>query len=1619
MSSPEEKARDLSDQWAAVSFLILNKDANVSTSKLRGNLVNITIKNPGMKKHINNIVEKYGTMNIDDIRLYLGCIQRLVETIVGVNTIPIIFENSLQCLYEATVIATQIYNENEKISERTLVTPEIQIPDVFFNYLEEAFKWILYLLDKISYHEYWRLHTSVLPYFYDFLLHSPPNIGERYEGKILSLLSIENEWNKSISDRIRQMCNNIKKDNYKKSLLLFLKAVDHICYDFTVVDQRARIMNELIEWANFSMKISDDDVNIQMISFSIGSMMACDWDPTLPQDLGTREMFKKLIETTFKLAKSNKNDPTFIDLATRSVSLVNSSLFDSYWKKLSGIIEDHFKKHAKPESFKSLALVVQLFCGKFINGEMLMRFVTEIIYEKGKNYVLNKKLEQFEDSIRDFFIEFSAIEPSVVCNYINNIQKVLIAANDLGPRTQYMLEITAKVRTNNEALIKGLLAPIEPKLEVYLGPGAPPGITKSCLPLLVNMWCLIPRARPGISSIVQKLVDHLDLSIASQTFEVFVEMMSNASAEDFPIQIAFVMPRAVFRQLIPNINTKTFLSQVKYIYEYVLVLTKIFKGKPESISNEWEQLNKKLDIALFPFLFHTEPLIVRLVRNIYAVLASNVNFYCVAQWFASSRGRPLISSLRQAITQRPEWFAEVSNRALNFWRELATGSNIGFVINLSEVLSVIITPETENLKYFFHDLLEMFVRFGDLKILPQCLMMLSPTTWDTFFAEFNNFYASHIEDQRLLCLQIQMLFASNRHFVRFNPELRESFYTTLKNYFVSKRARFEREIPFEIISLNICNTISRVDKEIIPKLCEEIGGSSELIKKLMNRINPKEIFVVNTNRIIAHLDMMSAVLSQVKVEVNDVATVLSYLLTIADKSMEYKEILDVIADCINQMFTVNEDARTLIINTAISFKNTLLSEIGKAILLNAREENSNAKKTQLADELVLATSLFSATSVASHTVGLNLARAALEKLAGDDEEVKKAFANPLFNYDPHCEEYVWALMDKYMGDEEMQQFVDLMANVSQNIPKRAQQPVITHTVLNMYKENPSTRVVTNLFSYLSSNDFTDFNQITPILNACDEIFAKCEEIDIQEICQMLLGGSDTSQSHLNAAVYMFQSMFKCRPGEVSQFILSNMEFLNDLKNPATWNEINSNIPKYARITSILSYILAMNNDVERTREYFGKIAPRLLLYALHIFERKEFRMALFPPLLLSLLHSFSPQRKLLIFTNIDQHLSPAQCQFANDVIEEFDPEAAREFRRIIIPVRADGQEMNLNFVHAISPRFGAHDIAMLLSVVAEYATKDNVGTVLRFLPSLVSALPAVAPPNTLAHFIMFMISFMFDNGDPRIILAIAENGPVLVQALQEHGKYEEVSKNLTELINAAGGVKMVMSVILEPLALADTLTGPLYAACVDFLILINGMIAGEDESKLTIVDMIIIILDALWNISGVRGRRYKSRKTGWVNGCHSIIDLAKFAKTVLTDSSELKTICQFLLQLTANMVIQDDKFRLNTVTLFSRLVEDIEVITSMENVGDFLLVSAVCSDEMISSKYASLLGQLINREMNFACDFISVMGPTLVHNDQDNMTIIRSISPDFYPALSVVARPPVLSSFISELVFNQ
>ncbi|EAX87347.1 hypothetical protein TVAG_431570 [Trichomonas vaginalis G3] len=46
------------------------------------------------------------------------------------------------------------------------------------------------------------------------------------------------------------------------------------------------------------------------------------------------------------------------------------------------------------------------------------------------------------------------------------------------------------------------------------------------------------------------------------------------------------------------------------------------------------------------------------------------------------------------------------------------------------------------------------------------------------------------------------------------------------------------------------------------------------------------------------------------------------------------------------------------------------------------------------------------------------------------------------------------------------------------------------------------------------------------------------------------------------------------------------------------------------------------------------------------------------------------------------------------------------------------------------------------------------------------------------------------------------------------------------------------------------------------------------------------------------------------------------------------------------------------------------------------------------------------------------MGPTLVHNDEESMTIVRSISPDFYPALSVVARPPVLSSFIDKLVFN-
>ncbi|EAX87346.1 hypothetical protein TVAG_431560 [Trichomonas vaginalis G3] len=1601
----------------------MNKDANMSSSKLKGNMVRLNFRLRGLDQHVNNILDKYITMNADDIRLYLECIQRLIETITNENTIDTIFENTIECLYEAAVVATMVLTEKNELHERTLITTEVQFPDIFFTYIEEALGWILKVLKKIDFHNYTKLKVRVQRILFDFLIHDPKNVNVRNEGKILSLISYQSEWSNGIGERIKQIYNqSSKKDASKRVILLLLTNVEHLRYDFTVVANRATIMNELIEWANFTLKISDEDISLQMISFTIGSMMACKWDPTLPQDQPTREMFKRLIETTFKLVKSNKYEPMYLDIAARSVSLLNISLFDSYWKKLSALIAEHVKKQASPETFKSLALIVKLFCGNFINGEQLMRFITEIIYEKNKPYVLKQKFESKEDFIRDFFVSFSEVEPNIVCNYINGLQKLVTQSNELGPRTQYMLEIMSNIKTNDDALTKSLLAPIESKLELYLNIATPPGIIKSSLPLIVPMWTLIPRSRPGISQSVQNLIAHLDPTVQTACFRVFVEMMSKAPAADFPVNVAFNMPSAIFRQLSPNLPTNMFLTQGKMLLDFLVAITNIFHNKPGETYVEWETLVSKLDIALFPFLFSTEPLVIRLVRNIYSTIAPEVTFYCVATWLSNNRGRSLFNTLKSAVTTRPDWFVVITNKTINFWRILASKStlDVDFCVNLATALFTMITPEAENLPIFFMDVLDMMLKHIDFKRLEKPFSNLTPLVWDKFFHEFNNFYGKNIDEQRLLCLQIQMLFCSNRHFINFNVEERESFYTTLKNYVISKRARFEREIPFEIISLQICSTIIRVDKTILPKLCEEIGGESELLKKMMTRINPKEIFVVNANRIFAHLDFFAAVLSQIKVNSNDVSLVLSYLLTIADKSIEYSELLDVIADCINQMFTMNDESRTLIIHTSISFKNTLLNEIGKAIMLNAKSEQAITDRKQLTDELVLATSLFSSSSSVSHIVGLNLAKSALEKLAKGDEEYTSTFENPLFSYNPHCEEMVWKLIDKYLGDEEMEEFITLLSNISSNIPRRSQQPVVTMKALEFFNE-PKLEHFTSIYSYLASNDFSDFNQFVPILNHCDQLFANQIE-NIEDILNILMKSAGTSQSHLNATVYMFHSAFQSHPEEVSDFIKQKFTFLDHLNNPQTWQRIHEEINSFARGTAILSYILARNNDKELTKKLFGNYAPQLLLYALHIFELKEFRMSLFPPLLLSLLHSFSPSRQLLIFRNNNAlDLSPAQCQFANDIIEEFDPESAKEFRRIIIPSRADGQEMNLNFVHAISPRFGAHDIAMLLSVVAEYATKDNVGTVLRFLPALVNALPSVAPPKTIAYFIMFMISFMFDNGDPRIILSFAENLPVLSELLEKYDKKGEVSKEFTDLLNESGGSDVILSVVLEPLALADKLTGPLYPACLDFLININGYISSNDERNISTVDAIIIILDSLWNISGVKSRLYKARKTGWMNGCQSINDLVSFITAALQDKEDMKCVCQFLLRLTSNMVIQDDKFRLNTVNLFSRFVEDIEIIASMENVGEFLLVSSVCSDEVISLKYAGLLGQLINQERKISKksrDIISIMGPTLVHNDEESMTIVRSISPDFYPALSVVARPPVLSSFIDKLVFN-
>ena len=1611
-------AEHLCYQWGAVTCLIMNKKANVPEYLFHAKATSLKFRIPGLSEEIKAIAPKYEHMNIDDIFLYFHCIESLIEEILTENTFATIFNTTITTLYESAYQSVFISTPRAQAQERSLLTPEIYFPDNIFLFIEDCLCWIKKLLEKMDHHMYSRISTDTHGIFFDFLLHNPNiNLPERYDGEILSLLSIDQNWNKIVSERIRYIAASAKNSANRKSLVLLLKSLGQIRFDFTVASNRSHISETLIDWANFAMKTSDEELSSQLFTFVVCTMIACKWDPTYQQDSNMRDTLKKLIDIAFKQVKSHKYDIPSLDLAIRTVSLLNVSNFDSYFKKIWGLVEDHFKKQVCADSFKSLTLLVQLYCPNFINGEQLMRHILELIYEKSKTFTLAKRCEPYLNEIRDLFIAFSQIEPDVVCNMLINLEKCVIQTNETGPRAQFMLDLLSNVKTSNDGALKGLLASVEPKIDLYLSVASPTGIIKSSLSLIALFWTLIPRARPQISHTAQNLAEHPDPTIATLCFSAFVDMMNKAPPEDFPVNIALTMPTPILKQFDTRIRPEAFVEKINILTSFITALLHIFHNKPPESYVQWESLNKRIDEALFPFLFSPDASVVRGVRRLYNVIAADANFYSVAAWIASNKGKRLETCIAEAVTMRPDWFNDISNSAVVFWRQLDHNTQSDFGMNLAAPLCSILTPTTSNISGFFSDLLNLFLK-ADIRLLDSVLNTLPTAVWGQFFTEFNKFYEAHYDDQRFLCLSIQMQFLSNRLFPSFT-QYRDTFYLTLQRYITSKRARFEREIPYEILSLNICNTIIRVDKTMIPKLITDVGGEAKLLKQHMQRINPKELFVVNVNRLFAHVDFFAAVLSQIKVDSNDIISVLSYLLTIADKSMEYPELLTAIAECVNQLFSHNEDSRSIIIHTALSFKNTLLNEIGTAILMNSQSDLRVTDRKQLTSELVLAMSLLSSVSNMTHTIGVQLAKTALELLANDDEEVTDAFKNPLFVYDPHAESILYHLMTKYLNDDEMEEFMTLLSSVADNIPRRSQQPYYTSKALGVFS-NGTLDDFSVIFAYLAANTFHDFLAINPILDASDEMFQK-DGIDLIPILQSFLDKADANKNALNAAVYLFQSAFKSKPQEVISFLKQKLGFLQALNEQQTWDNVKSNKQEYIKISTILSFILARNNDKELTRELFGDIAPQLLLFALHIFEMEEFHTDLFPPLLLSLLHSFSPSRHLSQFRFSGKGLSPTQCQYANDVIEEFDPNMAEEFRRIIIPSRADGQEMNLNFVYAIAPRFNAHDIARLLSVVASYAEKDNVGTVLRFLPFLCNALPSVAPPRTIAYFILFLVSFMFDNGDPRITIAVTEQLPVIASLLDSHGTRSQVAEELSQLVLNNGGIDMLLSVVLEPLVLTDSLTSPLYAACVDFLINFVDLMNAGEEKPLSPVDIVIIILDALWNLSGIRGRLYKTRKTGWVTGCPSVAELSKFVSSALTTEQDKKSVVQFLLQLASKMVVQDEKFRLNAATLFCQLVNDIELIANLENVGAFLLVSSVCTEKYIATKYSELLGQLIKTERDLpkqAYDFLYVFGPTLVHNDPDSLEIVRTISPDFYPEHSVISRPPAIESFISELTLQ-
>lgn len=187
------------------------------------------------------------------------------------------------------------------------------------------------------------------------------------------------------------------------------------------------------------------------------------------------------------------------------------------------------------------------------------------------------------------------------------------------------------------------------------------------------------------------------------------------------------------------------------------------------------------------------------------------------------------------------------------------------------------------------------------------------------------------------------------------------------------------------------------------------------------------------------------------------------------------------------------------------------------------------------------------------------------------------------------------------------------------------------------------------------------------------------------------------------------------------------------------------------------------------------------------------------------------------------------CNKFYNILKKYSSSICEKFESILIPNSLPSS--CFSFVKEISPLISPNHVKPLINLIVRYAINDNVNNFLTFVPVVISRLNNICDPEGTMMFINFILSFIYENGHPRLMRQISASLPALVSN-------KCTLPNLDENISLMSALSILFSV--------ESLQSPTYLETASFLKCLSQLSNNKCLYKA------YEILHNLWALSGFK-----------------------------------------------------------------------------------------------------------------------------------------------------------------------